>query len=617
MRYYFILFVLYEIIISFYFYKQYTNKVSDHHQSVLKLVEHSLDNSINTFGLANDDFHSQYSYEISKLVSLSNGASLQERNEIREKLLDSFMPFYINKKLYAFEGMHIFDKRGYSLLRFHEPDKYDDHIVNLRYSLQSMLKNFSYQKGFELGIFKESYRFQYPLFYDGDFVGSYEYSVSPKALMNEMKKFYANQYLLLFKFEQNNLLDRTENIKKHYSKAMIGTNEFYFQVPIHSEAFDELYFNYITKNKKTIKAINSKRASVVDYNYKGQNLAVAIKPIYDIENKYIAYMFIYVNNNYIINFRYEFFIAIILSSVFSLMLFIFIIKQVKHRLYVMELVNMQHDMLVVTDGEKIKDANNALLKFFGFETLKDFNKKHLCVCEFFIEEEGYLQQYNNGIIWTQYMIQNPDIKFKVKILDISNKNMKIFEVEYELFKDSHYTFILFRDVTDEVNIQNELLARANYDALTNIYNRDRFEHFLTIELEKSSKNNELFSLIMFDIDHFKLVNDNFGHDIGDTILKEITTLVSSHIRDTDTFARWGGEEFMIISKAEIQHSALFAEKLRSIIDEYRFSNVTDVTCSFGVTQFHKNDTLESIVKRCDDALYKAKNSGRNCVYSMS
>jgi diguanylate cyclase (GGDEF)-like protein len=196
------------------------------------------------------------------------------------------------------------------------------------------------------------------------------------------------------------------------------------------------------------------------------------------------------------------------------------------------------------------------------------------------------------------------------------KEERIFTVEIEMIKNSYRFFILFRDITEELYLKEELEERANFDALTQIFNRSRFEFFLNKEIEKASRYGRSFSLIMFDIDHFKDINDTYGHDVGDVILKEITELVSSHTRDVDIFARWGGEEFMIISQTNIYRSEMFAEKLRQVIDQNLFTTVGTVTCSFGVTQYKKNDTLESIVKRCDNMLYSAKESGRNCVASL-
>ena len=122
---------------------------------------------------------------------------------------------------------------------------------------------------------------------------------------------------------------------------------------------------------------------------------------------------------------------------------------------------------------------------------------------------------------------------------------------------------------------------------------------------------------MYDIDHFKKINDNYGHDIGDEILIELTDLVRKSIRNIDILARWGGEEFMIITpNTDINSTKLLAERLRKEISEKDFYKVDKLTCSFGVTSFKEKDDIDSIIKRVDKALYKAKNGGRNMVVKI-
>jgi diguanylate cyclase (GGDEF)-like protein len=123
---------------------------------------------------------------------------------------------------------------------------------------------------------------------------------------------------------------------------------------------------------------------------------------------------------------------------------------------------------------------------------------------------------------------------------------------------------------------------------------------------------------MFDIDHFKQVNDNYGHDIGDKVLIKITNEVSKTIRETDIFARWGGEEFMILTPDTNLESAIgLAERTRRNIEMEEINKVGQITCSFGVTCFKKGDTFNSFVKRADNALYQDKESGRNKVININ
>ncbi len=120
------------------------------------------------------------------------------------------------------------------------------------------------------------------------------------------------------------------------------------------------------------------------------------------------------------------------------------------------------------------------------------------------------------------------------------------------------------------------------------------------------------SLIMFDIDHFKKVNDTWGHQAGDDLLTTLSVYVSANIRDTDMLARWGGEEFMLIApNTGVEAAGLLAEKLRVLIECGNFGEVGRITCSFGVAQFQPGDTAEDFTGRADAAMYAAKQGGRN------
>nr|MBC8237470.1 diguanylate cyclase [Candidatus Sulfurimonas ponti] len=561
----------------------------------------------------NDDFHSQHADKLANLTHKANGASKEERDKVREELLKSFMSFFSSRKLHSLEGMHVFDVNGDSLLRFHERDKHDDHIIDLRPSLEHMLKDFTYKKGLEIGVYKESYRFQYPLFHDGEFVGSYEYSISFKALQKEMEKFSPYHYFAIYKAEDIEGVASIKTLQERYEKINVASKVFYIQPSLFHHTDEKKHFDYILTLEKVQKSLASKETEVIDYSFQGKNLDVVIKPILDINKKHIGYILVFVDDVDISELRYEMFMDILLFSLLSLMLLIYVRKQIRHKTYTRELINMQQDMLIVTDGKKLKDANYTMLQFFGFETLQGFESEHKCICDFFIKGNGYLQKDNDGVIWTDYILKYPQKKHQAKIKDISDNKLKIFELEYEVLKESAYLFIVFKDVTDEVEKLNQLMNQAYYDSLTSIYNRSSFEYYLGKELKRASRTGVLFSLIMFDIDHFKLVNDKHGHDVGDSVLIELAHLVSSHIRETDIFARWGGEEFMIISTTNIGMSGVFAEKLRETIQNHEFKYVANITCSFGLTEYILDDSKESIMKRCDNALYDAKETGRNCV----
>ena len=152
------------------------------------------------------------------------------------------------------------------------------------------------------------------------------------------------------------------------------------------------------------------------------------------------------------------------------------------------------------------------------------------------------------------------------------------------------------------------------DRLTGLYNRYKLDSVLSDEINRAKRYNSIFGIILIDIDYFKSVNDIFGHQIGDTVLVEISDILKENTRSTDTVGRWGGEEFLIIvpHTDEIKIKNI-AENLRTTIESHVFKIVGKKTASFGVTIFRNKESIESMINRADEALYKVKKSGRNQV----
>ncbi|MDA7816872.1 sensor domain-containing diguanylate cyclase [Sulfurimonas sp.] len=171
-----------------------------------------------------------------------------------------------------------------------------------------------------------------------------------------------------------------------------------------------------------------------------------------------------------------------------------------------------------------------------------------------------------------------------------------------------------KDITEQVELESKLRKLATLDSLTGIYNRYKVNEAIEEEISRSNRYNSSFSLLMFDIDFFKKVNDNYGHDVGDNVLIELAKLVSTEIREGDKFGRWGGEEFMIVLP-QIDEAGLlsFSEKLREKIYQHEFADISKMSVSIGITTFENEDVKEALIKRVDNALYAAKDKGRNCV----
>ncbi len=205
---------------------------------------------------------------------------------------------------------------------------------------------------------------------------------------------------------------------------------------------------------------------------------------------------------------------------------------------------------------------------------------------------------------------------------IFNRHMTIHyksKVDYELIGQ---IFLVFTLIVALLFFRQRYLKRHNLellrlsmtDKLTQLYNRSKLDESLLQQTRLYHRYQRDFSVLMIDIDHFKKINDTYGHLAGDRVLIQMSTALKVNLRLTDILGRWGGEEFMIICPETDEEGALrLAESLRNIIRDADFQGIGRLTCSFGVSTFHGDDDIISIIQRGDDALYEAKGAGRDQV----
>lgn len=189
------------------------------------------------------------------------------------------------------------------------------------------------------------------------------------------------------------------------------------------------------------------------------------------------------------------------------------------------------------------------------------------------------------------------------------------ELEIKLSQANHELL----QITEEMKIKNELLGvLAVTDELTGAFNRHFFDQKSSEEMKKSDRYDQPLSMIIMDLDHFKRVNDTWGHPIGDEVLRQIAKITHKNIRNSDILVRLGGEEFIVLMpKTSMSKAFAVAEKVREKIEQNQIPIVGKVTASFGVAQRMKYESFESWYKRMDQALYQAKEGGRNCVVAAT
>ena len=191
---------------------------------------------------------------------------------------------------------------------------------------------------------------------------------------------------------------------------------------------------------------------------------------------------------------------------------------------------------------------------------------------------------------------------------------------YALLASALFIFIFFsiwllllkKEIIQKNRIERKLKKLVNIDSLTGIFNRHMLDATLDNEIALVERHGNPLCVIFFDIDEFKNINDRYGHKVGDSILKELSKLITKTIRKSDVFGRWGGDEFLLILLETKEEDALvFAEHLDKVIQEHHFKQNVSISCSFGVTCYKEGDTRQSMMSRVDRYFYSAKRDGNN------
>ncbi len=277
-------------------------------------------------------------------------------------------------------------------------------------------------------------------------------------------------------------------------------------------------------------------------------------------------------------------------------------------------IEVSGDSVIITDIDgAIEYVNPAFEKETGFMLGEIIGQKPSILKSGIHDESFYKELWEtilSGKIFRNYFVN------KKKNGEFYNEYKAIAPIKNSKGKISNLVST-GKDITEHMLLQKKLKKLATTDKLTLVANRSKFDEIMKYSINRAKRYDINLSLILFDIDNFKNINDTYGHLIGDEVLKKMAKIGEKNIRKSDLIARWGGEEFMIIQPDIPEKEAIvLAQRLRQDIQNFDFPKVGRVTASFGITIFKKDDTLDSFLIRVDKALYSAKDRGKNRVVQI-
>ncbi len=277
-------------------------------------------------------------------------------------------------------------------------------------------------------------------------------------------------------------------------------------------------------------------------------------------------------------------------------------------------LDYQDNIVILSDGEQLLFGNRKFFHYTGFDDLGSFKEKHECICELFVEDEHVFHQNSQKEDESSWIESLQNLKESERIVAMKDLGgtQHTFAVTINAF-DASMFLITFTDISENFSDKIRFRQDSLVDPLTGVHNRKFFSEHISGIIADYEAEGHAAGLIIIDIDNFKSINDTYGHDTGDVILKQLADILSHHIRGNDELIRWGGDEFVIIADTKNEEGLrLLAENLREQMHLADFAPLEKLTCSFGYA-VHAGKNVEQTFKKADRALYQAKENGRDRV----
>ena len=583
--------------------------------SIEKIANFTYENLLNT-------------HQIRNLLKDINTNSKEENAVVRNKLYAQLLDSYNNFKNYNIQQLHFHRKNNDSFLRFHKPKKFGDNLTDIRSTVKYVNEFQQATKGFEEGRIFSGYRFVYPLFdNNNEHIGSVEVSsslVSYKKFL-EKDKDLTIDYVMDKKVISQKVFDSE---KSNYHTYTLNSDYAIRDIQLE---YDSKRGNHISHKKEfleqlsldssiTKKMKNKETFYSLDFMHQSPHITSFIPLLNGITNEKVGYIIIVEHNSELEELLTTFVTELLFFILLSTIIGIFLSTQIKlketsnalsQKYKIM--LDLTDNLVVVYENNKIYSLNHSFLQFHNVDHFSAL--EHNDITKYFIKKQKHNYPTNLDELKKMLTDKNSLIIF---MMNEDKFEIETFEVNIYYINQKDGNFILeFKNITELYTENIALEKKANYDKLTNLYNRHSFEKIFLDKFKIMKKYNTNLSMIMFDIDHFKIINDEYGHILGDESLKFLSNLVSHHIRKEDTLCRWGGEEFIILMNSDLKTSAKAAEHLRTTIynETEKEADIPQFSCSFGVASLSDVNTTTQAIEKVDALLYESKQSGRNKVSS--
>jgi diguanylate cyclase (GGDEF)-like protein len=298
-----------------------------------------------------------------------------------------------------------------------------------------------------------------------------------------------------------------------------------------------------------------------------------------------------------------------------------IVKEHKEQVEILQhIIDSNNSITIITNLITISFSSQSFLSLLNLTNIKEFNQKYFSLFDIFSKSSQFInkeiieEQIRKGTNFQTY-IEEIDEANRIAVIDDSNGDARSYYIAVTEVGNNNF-LINFTDITQIEKERQESTKKAFIDGLTAVYNRYKLKEVFAQECNNIQRDQTPLSLAILDIDFFKKVNDTYGHLIGDEILISLADDIQRHTRSSDLFVRWGGEEFVILfHNTELDDAIKSAELIRERVASLRHPIAGNITISFGLSKYRAGDTLDTLIHRADKALYRAKNSGRNCVKS--